>query len=115
MYKRQSFANASANQVDTNRLIIGVVNGNQAKAYPIRFIGYHHQVMDTIDGKPILVTYCTVCRSGRVFEPGIEGKLEKNTLQFRSGMTKAGFDILPGVHPIVPIICLLYTSMQKAG
>lgn len=72
-----SFANAFANQVDTNRLIIGVTNGSQAKAYPIRFIGYHHQVMDTIDGKPILVTYCTVCRSGRVFEPRIDGKLEK--------------------------------------
>ena len=33
-----SFANAFANQVDTNRLIIGVTNGSQAKAYPIRFI-----------------------------------------------------------------------------
>ncbi len=34
----------------------------------------------------------------------LRDKLEKNTLQFRSGMTKAGFDILPGVHPIVPIM-----------
>lgn len=34
----------------------------------------------------------------------LRDKLEKNTLQFRSGMTKSGFDILPGVHPIVPIM-----------
>lgn len=34
----------------------------------------------------------------------LRDKLEKNTLQFRTGMTKAGFDILPGVHPIVPIM-----------
>lgn len=34
----------------------------------------------------------------------LRDKLEKNTLQFRSGMTKAGFEILPGVHPIVPIM-----------
>ncbi len=31
-------------------------------------------------------------------------KLEQNTKQFREGMTNAGFDILPGIHPIVPIM-----------
>lgn len=30
--------------------------------------------------------------------------LEANTMQFREGMTDAGFDIIPGVHPIVPIM-----------
>jgi glycine C-acetyltransferase len=30
--------------------------------------------------------------------------LEKNTLYFREEMTAAGFDIKPGVHPIVPIM-----------
>lgn len=34
----------------------------------------------------------------------LRDKLEKNTIRFREGMTKAGFDILPGVHPIVPIM-----------
>ncbi len=46
-------ADASNNKVDTNRLVIGVVNNDVAKAYPIRFLGYHHQVKDTIGGKPI--------------------------------------------------------------
>jgi glycine C-acetyltransferase len=31
-------------------------------------------------------------------------KLEANTARFRSAMTDAGFDIRPGVHPIVPIM-----------
>ncbi len=31
-------------------------------------------------------------------------RLEQNTEQFRTAMTKAGFDIRPGVHPIVPIM-----------
>lgn len=31
-------------------------------------------------------------------------KLKANTKRFRDGMTKNGFDILPGVHPIVPIM-----------
>lgn len=35
-------------------------------------------------------------------------KLEWNTMYFRKGMTEAGFDIRPGVHPIVPI--MLYNA-----
>ncbi len=34
----------------------------------------------------------------------LRDKLEKNTLFFRKEMTDAGFDIIPGVHPIVPIM-----------
>lgn len=34
----------------------------------------------------------------------LRDKLEDNTNFFRVEMTKAGFDILPGVHPIVPIM-----------
>lgn len=34
----------------------------------------------------------------------LRDRLEKNTVHFRTEMTKAGFDIKPGVHPIVPIM-----------
>lgn len=34
----------------------------------------------------------------------LRDKLEANTRQFRSEMTAAGFDIVPGDHPIVPIM-----------
>ena len=34
----------------------------------------------------------------------LRDKLENNTKLFREGMTKAGFDIIPGVHPIVPVM-----------
>lgn len=34
----------------------------------------------------------------------LRDKLEENTMYFRDNMTKAGFDIKPGVHPIVPIM-----------
>jgi Protein of unknown function (DUF3179) len=70
-------ANASSNKVDEERLVIGVNHNGEAKAYPIQFLGYHHQVQDTVGGKPVIVTYCTVCRSGRVFEPLVNGRHEK--------------------------------------
>ena len=38
----------------------------------------------------------------------LRDKLEANTKRFREGMTAAGFDIRPGVHPIVPI--MLYNA-----
>ncbi len=34
----------------------------------------------------------------------LRDRLEANTQRFRDGMTKAGFAIRPGVHPIVPIM-----------
>ncbi|MDB5006490.1 MAG: kbl 1, partial [Mucilaginibacter sp.] len=34
----------------------------------------------------------------------LRDKLEKNTQYFREKMTAAGFDIKPGVHPIVPVM-----------
>ncbi|MCE6988175.1 DUF3179 domain-containing (seleno)protein [Dyadobacter sp. CY323] len=63
---------AAANKVSLDRLVIGTEVNGEAKAYPIQFIGYHHQVRDTLSGQPIMVTYCTVCRTGRVFEPSVK-------------------------------------------
>ncbi len=34
----------------------------------------------------------------------LRDKLEANTQYFRKGMTEAGFDIIPGDHPIVPVM-----------
>jgi len=34
----------------------------------------------------------------------LRDKLENNTMYFREKMTEAGFDIKPGVHPIVPVM-----------
>lgn len=75
--KQVLMVNTSENKVDSNRLVIGVTNNGEAKAYPIQFLGYHHQVQDTVGGKPMIITYCTVCRTGRVYEPVVNGKPEK--------------------------------------
>lgn len=70
------FATAAADTTDKNKLIIGVAVNGEAKAYPIQVIGYHHQVMDTIGNTPVMITYCTVCRTGRAFSPFVHGKME---------------------------------------
>ena len=37
-------------------------------------------------------------------DPGLHESLWENTRYFRAGMTRLGFDIIPGNHPIVPIM-----------
>ena len=68
---------AAASGVAVDRLVVGLELDGEARAYPLQFIGYHHFVYDTVAGRPILVTYCTVCRTGRVFDPVLEGEVER--------------------------------------
>jgi len=73
--KHKNFTAADKNGADTV-LVIGVAINGEAKAFPIQIIGYHHQVRDTIGHTPAIITYCTVCRTGRVFSPVVNGKPE---------------------------------------
>ena len=70
------FNKIADNKIPLHKLVIGVSENGIAKAFPIQLIGYHHQVRDSIDNKPIMVTYCTVCRTGRVYSPMVNGKVE---------------------------------------
>lgn len=74
--KQKEFAAAAGNTIDGDKLVIGIEVNGEAKAYPIQLIGYHHQVRDTVGNTPVMVTYCTVCRTGRVFSPIVNGKSE---------------------------------------
>jgi len=71
----KSFITATES-LDKSKLAIGVAINGEAKAYPIQLIGYHHQVMDTIGGEPVIITYCTVCRTGRVYSSRLNGRDE---------------------------------------
>ena len=72
-----AMATPTENRVALDRLVVGVELNGEARAYPLQFIGYHHHVRDSIAGRALLVTYCTVCRTGRVFDPTVNGALER--------------------------------------
>ena len=65
------------NIVGDSSLVICVENNGKVKAYPIRFMSYHHQVQDTVGELPLIITYCNVCRTGRAFRPVVQGHNEK--------------------------------------
>jgi len=48
---------AATNFVDADDMVMTVAHGNDAAAYPIRQMGYHHIVQDVVGGLPIVVTY----------------------------------------------------------
>ena len=66
----------SQNKIPLNKLVIGFESIGEATAYPLQLIGYHHQVRDTVGSQPVMVTYCTVCRTGRVFSPLVRGQAD---------------------------------------
>src|SRR5688572_20414413 len=72
-----TMAPAASNTVALDRLVVGIEVNGEARAYPLQFIGYHHQVRDTVGRTEVLVSYCTVCRTGRVFEPIVEGAMQE--------------------------------------
>jgi hypothetical protein len=78
-YDTPAFASADEVKVDPDDKVLAVKIGQQARAYPIRTMGYHHIVNDTVGGVPIAVTYCTLCHTGLIWSPVIDGK----TLHFR--------------------------------
>lgn len=71
--KTVRFANAIENKVPESYIVLGVVSNGVAKAYPLVYLGYHHKVQDNVGALPVLVTYCTMCRTGRVFSPVVNG------------------------------------------
>lgn len=75
--KNLSFYDHESYDENDSSLVVAIVQEGKAKAYPIRYISYHHQVRDSIGSTPIMVTYCNVCRTGRIFSPIIDSKNEE--------------------------------------
>ncbi len=102
---------AKDSKINDSQLVIGLSINGQSRAYPIEIIGYHHQVRDTVAGQEVMVTYCTVCRSGRVFSPLVNGKSETFRLvgmdhfnaMFEDASTKSWWRQVNGAAIIGPL------------
>lgn len=78
-YESPVFGSAAEVMVDADDKVLAVAIAGDARAYPIRTMGYHHIVNDTVGGVPIAVTYCTLCHTGMVWNRMLGGRL----LRFR--------------------------------
>ena len=66
---------AEAGFLNEQDRILGLVEGGEAKAYPIKILNWHEIVNDTLAGKPVVVTYCPLCGTGIGFHPVVNGRL----------------------------------------
>lgn len=63
---------AEADYLNDDDLVFGVSINGDAKAYPLRILGWHEMVNDVIGGVPVALAYCTLCGSGILFETQLE-------------------------------------------
>ena len=56
-------------------MVLAVTLAGQSRAYPIRTLGYHHIINDTLGGAPIAITYCTLCHTGLVWSRTLDGRI----------------------------------------
>lgn len=54
--------------------ILGVNQGGEAKAYPIKILNWHEVVNDTVNGRPVVISYCPLCGTGIGFQRQLKGK-----------------------------------------
>ena len=74
-YTSPAFGNAESVQVEADDKVLSVTIDGQSHAYPIRAMGYHHIVNDTIGNTYIAVTYCTLCHTGLVWNRLFQGRV----------------------------------------
>lgn len=60
--------------LDEQDRILGLHRGRETRAYPIKILNWHEIVNDTIDGKPVVITFCPLCGTGIGFDAVIEGR-----------------------------------------
>jgi hypothetical protein len=60
---------------DSSDLVLVVDReGAPARAYPVRSLGHHEIVNDTVAGRPLAVTWCPICGSGAVYDRTVAGR-----------------------------------------
>jgi hypothetical protein len=69
--------------------VIAFQLGEDVRAYPLQILTWHEIVNDTVDGRPVLITFCPLCNTaiafdrnvdGRVLDFGVSGFLRKSDL-----------------------------------
>lgn len=61
--------------ITDDEVVLGVDLDGEVVAYPFRIVGHHELVNDTVAGIPVSVVYCTLCRTGLLFDRRAQGQV----------------------------------------
>ncbi len=67
-------AGKKADYLIDSDLVFGVEINGDARAYPLRIMGWHEMVNDVIGGVPVALAYCTLCGSGILYETQLKDR-----------------------------------------
>lgn len=56
-------------------IVLSYTHDGTTRAYPLRILVWHEIVNETINGKPILVTYCPLCGTAMIYDRKVGGKV----------------------------------------
>lgn len=62
------------NYLQDDDIVIGLVRGDIARAYPTRILVWHEIVNDVIANEALAITYCPLCGTAMVFDRQVGGK-----------------------------------------
>jgi hypothetical protein len=65
---------AQADYLRPDDLVFGVSINGDARAYPLRIMGWHEMFNEVIGGVAVALAYCTLCGAGILFETEVEGR-----------------------------------------
>lgn len=70
---RYAPATGSAGGIDPEQTVVGLRDGDRARAYPLELLAEHEVVCDSLGG-PVFVSFCPICRSGVVADRRVAGR-----------------------------------------
>ena len=86
---------AEATYLVDDDLVFGVEINGDARAYPLRIMGWHEMFNDVIGGRPVALAYCTLCGAGVLYDtavPGFDAPLVFGSSGFLYRSNKLMFD-----------------------
>jgi hypothetical protein len=81
--------------------VIGVMQGEESRAYPLKILNYHEIINDRLGSVPIAITYCPLCDSAAVFDRRFDNKEREfgvSGLLYNSNVLM--YDRSPGVESL---------------
>jgi Protein of unknown function (DUF3179) len=66
---------AAATFPEDGDMVLAAGAAGDSVAYPVRELAYHHLVMDSVGGVPVVATYCTLCHTGLVWRRALDGRV----------------------------------------
>ncbi len=59
---------AKAGYLNDGEKVFGALVGGEARAYPLRMLDWHEMLNDQLGGRPVTLSYCTLCGAGILYD-----------------------------------------------